>query len=130
MRQLLTSAGEYHARAERAEASASAARINAADADDRARRAEAGYEQVRQDALNRAIQVLDLTRSPERGEEIRGALALILMRQNIGAVKEHGDPDQLREIRIYDALLGEPETAGEPAADLQPGASAGDLEPQ
>jgi hypothetical protein len=128
MTRMFTRALDLQARAECAQFRLQAARVAAAHAALRAQQAEAERDAVHGDALLRAIQAVELTRDPERGEEIRGALALMLLRQAIAATKEHGDPEQLREIRIYDALLSEPETAA--VADLQPGASAGGLEPQ
>ena|ERR1700685_1561449 len=125
VREVLASAGEYYARAERAEASASAAQVAAAEAQTRAQRAVAGYEAVRQDALYRATQVLEATRSPERGEEIRGALALRLMRQELADVREHGDPEQIKAIHIYEALLGEPEESARPEGQEVPATAPG-----
>ncbi len=130
MAQLFTRAADWRARAESAESRALAARVAAAHAETRALQAEAEGDAIHADALCRATQTVDLTRDPERGEAVRGALALVLMRQEIAAVKEHGDPDQVKAIRIYEVLLGEPETAAEADADHQAGASTGGLEPQ
>ena len=70
-------------------------------------------------------QVVDLTRDPDRGEEVRGALALWLMRDWIDRTNASGDPEQIKEVHIFDALLSRSDapakTEGQDVAAPAPG---------
>lgn len=89
-----------------AKGQAAAALEAAGNAERQCEQAEDELQKIYRDKLNRAAEVLDLTRDPDRGEEIRGALALQLMRQSIQDVKENGTEEERAAMRVYEALLG------------------------
>jgi len=111
--------------AEIAQGQAAAALEAAGNARRQCMQAEEELQRIYRDKLNRAVEVLDLTRDPARGEEIRGALALQLMRQSIQDVKKHGTEEERDAIRVYEALLG-PEDAGPAEQPAQAAAADGE----
>jgi hypothetical protein len=95
----------------------------AATAQAQAAAAVAERDELQRSIIRRLTQIRHEALHPDRGEEVRGALALRIVRDWIDGARAETDPEISGQLRILDALLSPAAGSGvepaQPRADAQ-----------